>query len=92
MTSEQIMTAYELGTRCSSCLLRKACSFDNCIGDITKYLKQEVETIERWKRIKCNADLVTIYSDYINKVENPSVYSFVQFLLERIPDLEKEGI
>ncbi len=91
MQPKDILDAYESTKTCKTCLFRGKlvhnCGID-CVSAITKYLNEDVEMIKRWKRIKCDDDLVTLYNIYINKAKSPTTYGFVTFLLEDIPEFE----
>lgn len=92
MSPKQVLDTYGSAKFCSTCILtekKRYCSAVDCVSDITDYLNEELEIVKRWKRIKCDDDLVTLYNDYINKAKSPTAYGFVTFLLEGIPEFEE---
>ena len=95
LSKEEIIKAYNSTLVCCECILNSKCEEDKsscdyhvpCNERMRKYLTEELVTIPRWKIIKCDDDLRTLYYEYINEEQNKSksVCNFVTFLLQRIP-------
>lgn len=98
LSKEQIIKAYNSTLVCADCILNAKCDEDKiscsypvpCAERIAKYLREELVPIPRWKKIKCNDDLLTLYSEYNNKRNKLNTpYDFVTFLLQNIPNPEE---